>query len=164
MLCQRVGPGRGRVVFLVRNINDGPPGNLTVMDAYSGVETIALFMAGQAWRVVTLEVVPEAVEDARRNAEMNGIDNIEFHTGEVEKMLPSLAGHGLRTDVAVLDPPRKGCYPEVLKSAAQMETPRVVYVSCDPGTLARDLGRLASLGYRVEEVQPVLHVPVDASC
>ncbi|MCL5058862.1 MAG: 23S rRNA (uracil(1939)-C(5))-methyltransferase RlmD [Actinobacteria bacterium] len=131
------------------------PGDLTVVDAYSGVGTIALFMAGQARRVVALEVVPEAVEDARRNGEMNGIDNIEFHTGEVEKLLPSLAGRGLRPDVAVLDPPRKGCVPEVLQAVAEMGTPRVVYVSCHPGTLARDLSRLAALGYRVEEVQPV---------
>ena len=131
------------------------PGNLTVLDAYSGVGTIALFMSGQARRVVALEVVPEAVEDARRNAGLNGLDNIEFYTGEVEKLLPSLAQGGLRPDVAVLDPPRRGCGPEVPEAVSEMTVPRLVYVSCDPGTLARDLGRLAALGYRVEEVQPV---------
>jgi 23S rRNA (uracil1939-C5)-methyltransferase len=128
---------------------------LTVLDAYSGVGTIALFLARSAGRVVALEVVPEAVRDARGNARLNGLDNIEFHTGEVERLLPSLAEKGLRPDVAVLDPPRRGCGPEALEAVAVMEVPRLVYVSCDPGTLARDLGRLAGLGYRVEEVQPV---------
>lgn len=131
------------------------PGDLTVVDAYSGVGTIALFMARHARRVVALEVVPQAVEDARSNAENNGVQNIEWHTGEVEKLLPSLARRGLRPDVAVLDPPRKGCGPEALEAVAHMDVPRIVYVSCDPGTLARDLGRLTALGYRVEEVQPV---------
>ncbi|MHB8986746.1 MAG: 23S rRNA (uracil(1939)-C(5))-methyltransferase RlmD, partial [Eubacteriales bacterium] len=73
----------------------------------------------------------------------------------MERLLPALAGRGLRPDVVVLDPPRRGCDREALESVAEMRAPRVVYVSCDPGTLARDLGRLAGKGYRVSEIQPV---------
>jgi len=127
----------------------------TVVDAYSGIGTVALFMAGHARRVYALEIVREAVEDARRNAQINDIYNIEFHAGEVEKKLLTLAAGGLRPDVVLLDPPRKGCRPEVLEAISAMGVPRVVYISCDPGTLSRDLGLLAAKGYLVEEVQPV---------
>jgi len=127
----------------------------TVVDAYSGVGTIALFLAGHAKKVYGLEVVPEAVEDARKNALLNKISNVEFHLGEVEKHFPAMVAQGLRPDVVVLDPPRKGCGREVLDVMAVMQVPRVIYVSCDPGTLARDLGYLATKGYKVEEVQPV---------
>lgn len=130
-------------------------GGETVVDAYSGVGTIALFLASHAKKVHGLEVVPEAVEDARYNAVLNNINNVEFHPGEVEKHLPALAAKGLRPDVVVLDPPRRGCGREALDAVAEMWAPRVVYVSCDPGTLARDLGYLAGKGYHVEEVQPV---------
>lgn len=127
----------------------------TVVDAYSGVGTIALFLAGHAKKVYGLEVVSEAVEDARKNALLNKISNVEFQLGEVEKHFPAFAAQGLRPDVVVLDPPRKGCGREVLDAMAVMQVPRVVYVSCDPGTLARDLCYLAGKGYKVEEVQPV---------
>ncbi|MFZ5647569.1 MAG: 23S rRNA (uracil(1939)-C(5))-methyltransferase RlmD [Bacillota bacterium] len=127
----------------------------TVVDAYSGIGTIALFFAGRAKKVYALEVVPGAVEDARQNAALNGVDNVEFYSGEVEKILPSLADGRLRPDVVVLDPPRRGCGREVLEAVCVMEVPRVVYISCDPGTLSRDLKTLAGAGYHVEEVQPV---------
>ncbi|MQL51168.1 23S rRNA (uracil(1939)-C(5))-methyltransferase RlmD [Desulfofundulus thermobenzoicus] len=130
-------------------------GRETVVDAYSGVGTIALFLARRAKKVYGLEVVPGAVGDARLNAVLNGIDNAEFHPGAVEERLPALAACGLRPDVVVLDPPRRGCGREALEAVVKMGVPRVVYVSCDPGTLARDLGYLAGKGYRVEEVQPV---------
>ncbi len=130
-------------------------GTETVVDAFSGVGTIALFLAGRAKKVYGLEVVSQAVEDARRNADLNRISNVGFHTGEVEKLLPELAAQGLRPDVVVLDPPRAGCGREVLDAVAEIRTPRVIYVSCDPGTLARDLGCLTGKGYLVREVQPV---------
>ncbi|MCG9969353.1 23S rRNA (uracil(1939)-C(5))-methyltransferase RlmD [Pelotomaculum terephthalicicum JT] len=133
----------------------GLTGGETVVDAYSGTGTIALFFAGHAGMVYGLEVVPGAVEDARENALLNGIKNAEFLHGEVEKLLPALATQGLRPDVVVLDPPRRGCRVAALEALADMEAPRVVYVSCDPGTLARDLGYLAGKGYAIEEVQPV---------
>jgi len=127
----------------------------TVVDAYSGVGTIALFLAGHAKKVYGLEAVPQAVEDARRNAVLNKISNVEFQPGEVEKLLPVLAARGLRPDVVVLDPPRSGCRREALDAVAEMRTPLVVYVSCDPVTMARDLGYLTGKGYLVIEVQPV---------
>jgi 23S rRNA (uracil1939-C5)-methyltransferase len=127
----------------------------TVVDAYSGVGTIALFLAGHAKKVYGLEVVPQAVEDAHRNAVLNKINNVEFLSGEVEKRLPELAALGLRPDVVVLDPPRAGCGREALEAVAEMRSRLVIYVSCDPGTLARDLGYLTGKGYRVIEVQPV---------
>lgn len=127
----------------------------TVIDTFSGVGTIALFLAGRAKKVYGLEVVPQAVEDARRNAVLNKISNVEFQTGEVERRLPALATQGLRPDVVVLDPPRSGCGREALDAVAEMRTPLVIYVSCDPGTLARDLGYLTDKGYLVIGVQPV---------
>ncbi len=133
----------------------GLTGAETVVDAFSGVGTIALFLAGQAKKVYGLEVVPRAVADARRNADLNKISNVEFHTGEAEKLLPELAALGLRPDVMVLDPPRAGCGREALDAVVEMRPPRVIYVSCDPGTLARDLGHLTGRGYRALEAQPV---------
>jgi 23S rRNA (uracil1939-C5)-methyltransferase len=127
----------------------------TVVDAFSGVGAIALFIAGQSKKVYGLESVAQAVEDARRNADLNNISNVEFHTGEVEKRLPALAAQGFRPDVVVLDPPRAGCGRESLDAVAEMSPARLIYVSCDPGTLARDLGILAGRGYRVLEAQPV---------
>jgi len=130
-------------------------GAQTVVDAYSGIGTVALFIAAHAHRVLALEIVRGAVEDARRNAMINNVRNIEFHTGEVEKILPAMAAGGLRPDAVLLDPPRKGARPEVLEAVSAMGPARVVYISCDPGTMSRDLGLLAAKGYRVEEVQPV---------
>lgn len=130
-------------------------GSETVVDAYSGIGTIALYLSGKAKKVYGLELAHEAVEDARKNAELNKIKNVEFHPGEVEKLLPAFAVQGLRPEVVVLDPPRRGCGREALDAIVEMRSPRVVYVSCDPGTLARDLGYLAGKGYRVEEAQPV---------
>lgn len=130
-------------------------GRETVLDAYSGIGTIALYLARSAGKVYGLEVVPAAVEDARHNAVLNKIDNVEFLAGKVERLLPALAGQGLRPDIVVLDPPRRGCGREALDAVIAMEVPRLVYVSCDPGTLARDLGYLSGRGYQLREVQPV---------
>jgi 23S rRNA (uracil1939-C5)-methyltransferase len=126
-----------------------------VVDAFSGVGTIALFLAEHAKKVYGLEVVPQAAEDALGNADLNKINNVEFLVGEVEKRLPELAAQGLHPDVVVLDPPRAGCGREVLDAVVEMMPLRVIYVSCDPGTLARDLGYLTGMAYRVLEVQPV---------
>ncbi len=133
----------------------GLSGAEMVVDAYSGVGTIALFLARKAGKVVGLEIVDKAVADARANAALNGIANVEFHQGAVEKLLPRLVRRGLKPDVVVLDPPRRGCHVQVLETIAVTGVPRVVYVSCDPGTLARDLRRLTDCGYKVGEVQPV---------
>lgn len=133
----------------------GLTGREKVLDAYCGIGTIALYMAGRAEEVIGLEIVPEAVQNARENARQNKITNAEFYQGEVERLLPLLAAEGYRPDVVVLDPPRRGCAKEALDALVEMQVPRIVYVSCDPGTLARDLSYLNSRGYDVKEVQPV---------
>jgi 23S rRNA (uracil1939-C5)-methyltransferase len=130
-------------------------GKEVVVDAYCGIGTISLFMADRAKTVHGIEVVPAAIDDARKSACGNGIDNASFYVGEVEKVLPELLGQGIQPDVVVLDPPRQGCRPEVLYALASSQPERIVYVSCNPATLARDLGILANQGYLVYEVQPV---------
>ena len=138
--------------------------NETVVDAYCGIGTIANFLAGHAKRVIGMEIVPAAVEDARKNTRLNGLTNTEFHIGPVEKLLPQLVSEGLRLDLLVLDPPRKGSEKEVLQAIEEASVPKVVYVSCDPATLARDLGILDSLGYQTIQVQPVDMFPWTAHC
>lgn len=135
-----------------------------VVDAYSGTGSIALYMAAKGAReVVGIEIVAPAVEDARASAKRNNLgDRTRFVTGAVEEQLPRLVKDGLEADVVVLDPPRKGCEPSVLETIAEMKVPRVVYVSCDPVTLARDLKIMAGLGYRTVRVQPVDMFPQTA--
>jgi len=130
-------------------------GNETVLDLYCGAGTIAIFMAGKAKKVIGIEEVGEAVRDAAANAKLNGVGNVEFAAGKVEDMLPEMVRAGVRADVAVLDPPRRGCGEAVLEAVAAMGPDRIVYVSCNPATMARDAGLLAALGYGVAEVQPV---------
>ena len=130
-------------------------GRETVLDIYCGIGTISLFLAKRARRVVGIEWVREAVADARENAERNGVVNTEFIAGDAAVEMPRLAEEGTRADVIVLDPPRKGCDEPVLEAIARVRPERIVYVSCNPASLARDLGRLQALGYRTLEVQPV---------
>lgn len=133
----------------------GLKGHETVFDLYCGIGTISLFLCRKAYRVYGVESVPEAVEDARENARINGIENVEFVVGQAERVVSELYGRGIKADVVVVDPPRKGCDEELLRTVAEMGVERVVYVSCNPATLARDLGYLQERGYRVVEVQPV---------
>lgn len=135
-------------------------GNEVVFDAYCGTGTISLFLAQRAKQVYGVEIVPQAVENAIENAKENDISNVEFILGESEKEIPELIKKGIRPDVIVVDPPRKGCERELLDAIASVKPDRVVYVSCDPGTLARDLGILDELGYRTVEVQPVDMFPM----
>jgi 23S rRNA (uracil1939-C5)-methyltransferase len=107
-------------------------------------------------------VVPQAIENAIENAKENGIENVEFITGASEKEIPELIKRGIKPDVVVVDPPRKGCERELLDAIAFVKPERIVYVSCDPGTLARDLGILDELGYKTVEVQPVDMFPMTA--
>ena len=124
-------------------------------DLYCGAGTISLLLAQHVRKVIGIEIVPEAIRDARENAVRNGIRNAEFHAAAAEKLLPTLVDNGLRPDVVVLDPPRKGAEPEVIQAIAYAAPSRAVYVSCDPATLARDLKQFTELGYRVSAVQPV---------
>ena len=122
---------------------------------YCGIGTISLFLARRARKVYGVEIVPEAVEDARRNALLNGMRNVEFTAGRAEEVLSRWQAKGLKADVLVVDPPRKGCDPAVLNAMLDMRPRRIVYVSCNPSTLARDLRVLEDGGYRTVEVQPV---------
>lgn len=130
-------------------------GQETVIDAYCGIGTISLFLARQAKRVIGIEIVEAAIADANRNAELNGIGNVEFIVGQAEKEMPRLYREGLRPEVIVVDPPRAGCDEQLLAAMVKMQPERIVYVSCNPTTLARDLAYLNQNGFAVQEVQPV---------
>lgn len=128
-------------------------GNEIVWDLYCGIGTISLFLAQKAKKVRGVEIVPEAIEDARRNARINGISNVEFFVGKAEKVLPEqYEKTGEYADVVVVDPPRKGCDAVAIETMIKMAPKRIVYVSCDPATLARDVKMLAAAGYEVEKV------------
>jgi len=133
----------------------GLTGQETVIDAYCGIGTISLFLARQAGRVYGVEIVPEAIEDAKLNAELNGIKNTDFEAGPSEVVIPRWREEGIAADVIVVDPPRKGCDPALLDTIIRMKPERVVYVSCNPSTLARDLRVLEDGGYKTVEVTPV---------
>lgn len=130
-------------------------GDEVVVDAYCGIGTITLFLAQYARRVYGVEIIPEAIEDARRNALLNGIRNAEFEVGAAEVVMPQWQAQGVSPDVIVVDPPRKGCDPALIRTMLELQPERIVYVSCDPATLARDLRLLEDGGYRTVEVQPV---------
>ena len=130
-------------------------GNETVIDAYCGIGSISLFLAQNAKEVYGVEIVPQAIEDAKRNAELNGIDNAFFEAGPAEVVIPKWYADGKHFDVLVVDPPRKGCDEKLLETILEYKPKRVVYVSCNPATLARDLRILEDGGYRTQEVQPV---------
>jgi len=127
----------------------------TVIDAYCGIGSISLPLAKQAKHVYGVEVVPEAIEMARDNAELNGLDNTTFVAGTAEEVLPKWVEEGLHPDVIVVDPPRKGLDDVVRKTMIEVKAPKIVYVSCNPATLARDLADFVAAGYNVEKVQPV---------
>lgn len=131
-------------------------GNETVWDLYCGIGTISLFLAQKARKVYGVEIVLAAIEDARRNAALNGFQNVEFFVGKAEEILPQkYAEEGIYADVIVVDPPRKGCDQTLLNTILKMQPKRVVYVSCDSATLARDLKYLCEKDYRLEKVCPV---------
>lgn len=128
---------------------DIKPGE-TVFDLYCGTGTLSLFAAERALKVTGVEIVEDAVKDARINARENGITNVEFIAGAAETVVPELYGESggtFRADLVILDPPRKGCDEKLVQTVASMNPERIVYVSCDPATLARDCGRFSKLGY-----------------
>ena len=142
----------------------GLTGNETVWDLYCGIGTISLFLARKAKKVYGVEIVPAAIENAKRNAQRNGILNTEFFVGKAEEVFPAwYEKHKERADVIVVDPPRKGCDETLLRTMVQMQPDRIVYVSCDSATLARDLGILSQNGYHTERVQPVDMFPQTVS-
>lgn len=132
-----------------------PTAGDTVIDAYCGIGTFSLPLAAKAGKVIGIEQNPAAVRDARRNAAANEIHNAEFISGDFEKVLAQIATSSGVIDLLVVDPPRKGLTPPILQSIAKIMPLRMVYVSCNPATLARDLSSLAGQGYEIKEVQPV---------
>ncbi len=146
-----------QAAVLFRLIRDyaGLEGGETVFDLYCGSGAISLFLCKNAAKVIGVESYIPAVEDARKNARINGITNVDFHAGRAEKLIPDLIARGYRADVVVVDPPRKGCDEELLAAIVKSLPQRIIYVSCNPATLARDLRFLATAGYIPREVQPV---------
>lgn len=130
-------------------------GNDTVFDIYCGIGTISLFLAQKAKKVYGIEIVEDAIKDAKINANLNNLDNVEFYVGKAEEVVPKMYKEGKTANVVVVDPPRKGCDEKVLDTIVSMKPDRVVYVSCNPSTLARDLAYLDERGYKCLEVQPV---------
>lgn len=141
----------------------GLTGRETVIDAYCGTGTITLFLAQKARRVYGIEIVKPAIQDAVRNARDNHVKNAEFIVGDATEVMPRLYREGISPDVVVADPPRAGCTETVLKTFADMQPEKIVYVSCNPATLARDIAILADFGYKAEKVQPVDMFPMTAS-
>ena len=130
-------------------------GEETVIDAYCGTGTISLYLAQKAKHVLGIEIVPAAIEDAKKNALRNHVNNADFVAADAGVIMPKLYKQGTRPDVIVMDPIRAGCSEDVLKAAAGMEPKRIVYVSCGPSTFARDAKILAQMGYQLKKVQPV---------
>ncbi len=151
----QVNPEQTKVLYDKALEYAGLNGNETVIDAYCGIGTISLFLAQKAGKVYGVEIVPEAIEDAKRNAALNGISNVEFAVGEAETVIPNWYKEGVQADVLVVDPPRKGCDEKLLQTILDMKPKKVVYVSCNPATLARDLRILEDGGYKTVEAQPV---------
>lgn len=135
-------------------------GEETVFDAYCGTGTITLFLSQKAKKVYGVEIIEPAIINANENARINNIKNAEFFVGKSEEVIPSLIEKGIKPEVIVVDPPRKGCDIKLLESIAKVKPDRVVYVSCDPSTLARDLKILDEKGYKTEVVQPVDMFPM----
>lgn len=164
----QVNPVQTEVLYNRTVAYAGLTGSETVIDAYCGIGTISLFLAQHAGQVYGVEIVPEAIEDARANARLNEMKNVVFEVGASEDVIPAWKEQGVDPDVIVVDPPRKGCDPRLLETILQMKPERVVYVSCNPSTLARDLRVLEDGGYRTVEVQPVDMFPwtvhVEAVC
>ncbi len=133
----------------------GLTGEEDILDLYCGTGTIGLSMAQKVKSLIGVEIIPEAIEDAKINAKLNNIKNARFICGDASLAAEKLKDEGITPQVIILDPPRKGCAEELLKTVARINPEKIVYVSCDPATLARDCARLLELGYSVNEVTPV---------
>lgn len=156
----QVNPGQTEKLYSLALEYAGLTGKETVWDLYCGIGTISLFLAGYAGQVFGVEAVPQAVADARENARRNGITNAEFFLGRAEDVLPKLYAEAdsekmAHPDVIVVDPPRKGCDEACLRTMLAMRPSRIVYVSCDSATLARDVRFLADGGYELKRIRPV---------
>lgn len=152
----QVNPKQTKVLYEKALEYAGLTGNETVWDLYCGIGTISLFLAQKAKKVYGVEIVKEAIDDAKLNAKINGFENAEFFVGKAEDVLPrEYEKNGVYADVIVVDPPRKGCDGKLLDTMVRMNPKRIVYVSCDPATLARDVKILGENGYQIEKVSVV---------
>jgi 23S rRNA (uracil1939-C5)-methyltransferase len=130
------------------------PNTETIIDLYCGTGTIGLTMADRVKKLIGVEIVEDAVKDAKINAGLNGITNAEFICADASKAAALLLEKGIKPDTVILDPPRKGCDEELIETVSRMSPERIVYISCDPATLARDCERFNELGYCVNEAVP----------
>ncbi|MBC1797924.1 23S rRNA (uracil(1939)-C(5))-methyltransferase RlmD [Listeria booriae] len=151
----QVNPEQTEILYAEALKLAGLTGEETVIDAYCGIGSISLCLAKEAKHVYGVEIVPQAIEDARANAKLNKIDNVTFAVGKAEEVIPDWFKQGIKADVLVVDPPRKGCDDALLQTILKMKPKRVVYVSCNPATLARDMLVLTEGGYEAKMVQPV---------
>ena len=151
----QVNPVQTQKLYSIAVESAGLTGNENVIDVYCGIGTISLFAAGRAKSVYGIEIVGRAIEDAKYNAEINSIKNVEFEAGKAEDILPRLYSEGVKADVIFLDPPRKGLEVSVIDAVCGIEPKKVVYVSCDPATLARDLKLFAEKGYTTDRINTV---------
>ncbi len=151
----QINSGSARIIYEKVREWGGLTGTDKVLDLYCGIGGISLFLARQCKEVIGIEAVDAAVADAEKNAQLNGIGNCRFMAGDVAKLIEEVGEDGKKVDMVVLNPPRKGCDEQVLKKAAALAPARIVYVSCSPDTLARDLNLLHGLGYQTGEIQPV---------
>ncbi len=150
----QVNPGQTKKLYQTALEFAGLTGGETVWDLYCGIGTISLFLAQKAGKVYGVEIIPQAIEDARTNARLNDMDNVEFFVGKAEEVLPEqYEKNHIAADVIVVDPPRKGCDPRCLDTIIKMSPERVVYVSCDPATLARDVKYLGENGYELKRIR-----------
>lgn len=151
----QVNPVQTEVLYNIAKEYANLQGTETVFDLYSGIGTISIFIADNAKKVYGVEVVEQAVFDAKENAEINEIRNVEFIQGGAEVIVPEMYKEGKKADVVFVDPPRKGCDEKLLETIKEMKAQKVVYISCNPATLARDLKYLTDNGYEIKKVQPV---------
>ena len=151
----QVNPVQTEVLYNIAKEYANLQGTETVFDLYSGIGTISIFIADNAKKVYGVEVLEQAVFDAKENAEINEIRNVEFIQGEAEVIVPEMYKEGKKADVVFVDPPRKGCDEKLLETIKEMKAQKVVYISCNPATLARDLKYLTDNGYEIKKVQPV---------
>ena len=151
----QVNPTQTEVLYRTVRTYAGLTGRERVIDAYCGTGTIGLTVAADAAELIGVEVNADAVEDARFNARANGVKNAKFYAADAGDFMEQMAKNGQKADVVITDPPRAGCSPRFLRSLIKLAPKRIVYVSCDPETLARDLNTLTRAGYKVVKIQPV---------
>lgn len=160
----QVNPEGTELLYLKAKQYAGLTGDEVLLDLYCGAGTIGLTMADRAKQVIGVEIIPQAIENAKENAKLNGIDNARFICDDAKGAARTLYDEGIRPDVIVVDPPRKGCSTEVLETISKMSPDRVVYVSCDPATLARDCAVMKELGYEVQRLCAVDMFPRTVHC